>query len=311
MPSAEELPPRLAAVLTVLYLIFNAGYLSPSGPELVKVDLCDEALRLAGVLIDLLPADPEPVSLAAMMYFQDARRAARVDAEGVPLTLDEQDRARWEPAKVAKGLELLERSRSMGRPGPYGLKASISALHATAPRPELTDWSTIVRLYDALVRWEPTVVVRLNRAVAVAMADSPAAGLALVDDPELRLAAGRLSPVPGRRGRTCCGGSGDRRRRPPPTGWPGARPTTPPSAASSTVAWPRSARVGPGHGRVVPGRRPVGSGGRRAACTAQVVRMNSATTAANSGPRSSWRKWPPPAIVVWDRPRAPGMRSWR
>ncbi len=186
VPSEEELPARLSAVLTVIYLIFNAGYLAPSGPQLVKVDLCDEALRLAGVLIDLLPDDPEPVSLAAMMYFQDARRAARVDAEGVPLTLDEQDRARWEPAKVAKGLELLERSRAMGQPGPYGLKASISALHATAPRAELTDWATIVRLYDALARWEPTVVVRLNRAVAVAMADSPAAGLDLVDDPELR-----------------------------------------------------------------------------------------------------------------------------
>jgi RNA polymerase sigma-70 factor, ECF subfamily len=186
VPSEEELAPRLSAVLTVIYLIFNAGYLAPSGPQLVNVDLCDEALRLAGVLIELLPHDPEPMSLAAMMCFQDARRAARVDAEGVPLTLDEQDRARWEPAKVAKGLALLERSRAMGRPGPYGLKASISALHATAPRPELTDWTTIVRLYDALARWEPTVVVRLNRAVAVAMADSPAAGLELVDDPELR-----------------------------------------------------------------------------------------------------------------------------
>ncbi len=117
-------------MLAVIYLIFNAGYLAPSGPELVKVDLCDEALRLAGVVIDLLPDDPEPLSLAAMMYFQDARREARVDAEGVPLTLDEQDRSRWEPAKVANGLDLLERARALGRAGPYGLKASISALHA-------------------------------------------------------------------------------------------------------------------------------------------------------------------------------------
>ncbi len=185
VPSTEELPARLAAVLAVIYLIFNAGYLAPSGPELVKVDLCDEALRLVGVVIDLLPDDPEPLSLAAMMYFQDARREARVDAEGVPLTLDEQDRSRWEPAKVAKGLALLEQARGRDRQGPYGLKASISALHAAAPRPDTTDWGTILRLYDALLEWEPTAVVRLNRAVAVAMADSPAAGLELVDDPEL------------------------------------------------------------------------------------------------------------------------------
>ncbi|MGH9081394.1 MAG: RNA polymerase sigma factor [Acidimicrobiales bacterium] len=186
VPSEEELPARLAAVLAVIYLVFNAGYLAPSGPELVKVDLCDEALRLAGLLADLLPGDPEPLSLAAMMYFQDARRGARLDAEGVPLTLDEQDRAGWERAKVAMGLELLERARGMGLRGPYGLKASISALHATAPRADVTDWRTIVRLYDALLQWEPTAVVRLNRAVAVAMADSPAAGLKLVDDPDLR-----------------------------------------------------------------------------------------------------------------------------
>ncbi len=163
VPAPEELPGRLAAVLAVIYLIFNAGYLAPSGPELVKVDLCDEALRLAGVVIDLLPDDPEPLSLAAMMYFQDARREARVDAEGVPLTLEEQDRSRWEPTKVATGLVLLDRARALGREGPYGLKASISALHAVAPRPDLTDWRTIVRLYDVLVVWEPTAVVRLNR----------------------------------------------------------------------------------------------------------------------------------------------------
>jgi RNA polymerase sigma-70 factor, ECF subfamily len=185
VPGPDELPDRLAAVLAVIYLVFNAGYLSPSGPELFRVDLCDEALRLAHVVIELLPDDPEPLSLAAMLQFQDGRREARVDAEGVPLTLEEQDRSRWDHAKVSAGLELLARARAMNGAGPYRIKASISAVHAAAPRAELTDWTTIVRLYDQLAVWEPTAVVRLNRAVAVAMVDSPEAGLALVDDPEL------------------------------------------------------------------------------------------------------------------------------
>jgi RNA polymerase sigma-70 factor (ECF subfamily) len=185
IPPPGELPERLAAVLAVLYLIFNAGYLSASGAELVKVDLCDEALRLVGVVVDLLPGEPEPSSLAAMMYFQDSRREARVDAGGIPITLEEQDRSRWDAAKVATGLALLARAQETGRVGPYLLKASISAVHVGAPRSDLTDWATIVDLYDRLLEWEPTAVVRLNRAVAVAMADSPAAGLELVDDPGL------------------------------------------------------------------------------------------------------------------------------
>ena len=185
VPSPGELPDRLAAVLAVIYLIFNAGYLPASGTDLVKVDLCDEALRLIGVVVALLPDDPEPLSLAAMMHFQDARREARVDGEGVPLTLEEQDRSQWDADKVATGLALLDQAQHMARLGPYQLKASISALHVAAPRPDRTDWRTIVRLYDELLHWEPTAVVGLNRAVAVAMADSPAAGLALVDDPTM------------------------------------------------------------------------------------------------------------------------------
>ena len=185
VPSPAELPGRLGAVLAVLYLIFNAGYLPPSGAELVNVDLCAEALRLCRVVIDLMPDEPEPLALAAMMRFQHARRQARVDAEGVPVTLEEQDRRRWDGAEVAAGLDLLDRARRMERVGPYGVKASIAALHVAAPRPDLTDWAAIVSLYDRLLEWEPTAVVRLNRAVAVAMAVSPAAGLALVDDPGL------------------------------------------------------------------------------------------------------------------------------
>jgi RNA polymerase sigma-70 factor, ECF subfamily len=185
VPAPDELPDRLAAVLAVVYLIFNAGYLPPSGTDLVKVDLCDEALRLIGMVIDLMPDGPEPLSLAAMMHIQDARRDARVDPQGVPLTLEEQDRSRWDTEKVAVGLALLDRARRMERPGPYQVKASISAIHVSAPRSDLTDWKTIVRLYDTLLLWEPTPVVQLNRAVAVAMADSPAAGLSLLDDPVL------------------------------------------------------------------------------------------------------------------------------
>jgi RNA polymerase sigma-70 factor (ECF subfamily) len=185
VPSPDELAGRLGAVLAVLYLIFNAGYLPPSGTELVNVDLCDEALRLCGVVVELLPDEPEPLALAAMMRFQDSRRQARLDDDGVPVTLEDQDRSRWDGKGVAAGLALLERAQDMGREGPYGIKASIAALHVAAPRSDLTDWAAIVRLYDRLLAWEPTTVVRLNRAVAVAMADSPAAGLALLDDPEL------------------------------------------------------------------------------------------------------------------------------
>ena len=185
VPPPSELPQRLAAVLVVIYLVFNAGYLCPVGTELVNVDLCDEALRLIAVVIDLLPGEPEPLALAAMMYFQDSRRDARVDVDGIPVTLEHQDRSRWDLAKVGMGLSLLDRARRTGRPGPYVLKASIGAVHVKAPRSECTDWASIVRLYDSLLEWEPTAVVRLNRSVAVAMAESPAAGLALVEDPDL------------------------------------------------------------------------------------------------------------------------------
>jgi RNA polymerase sigma-70 factor (ECF subfamily) len=119
------------------------------------------------------------------MWFQNARREARVDTVGVPVTLEDQDRSRWDGAGLATGLALLERSQRTGPAGPYGLKASIAALHVAAPRSDLTDWGAIVALYDRLLEWEPTSVVRLNRAVAVAMADTPAAGLALIEDPGL------------------------------------------------------------------------------------------------------------------------------
>lgn len=185
VPAPAELPGRLASVLAVIYLIFNAGYLAPTGAELVKVDLCDEAVRLIAVVVELLPDEAEPLSLAAMMQFQDARRHARTDEAGVPITMEDQDRSRWDAAKVATGLDLLERARRLDSPGLYGIKAAISAVHAVAPHPDATDWDTIVQLYDTLLHWEPTAVVRLNRAVAVAMGAGPAEGLALIDDPDL------------------------------------------------------------------------------------------------------------------------------
>jgi RNA polymerase sigma-70 factor (ECF subfamily) len=185
VPSLEEFPERLGAVLAVVYLIFNAGYLASSGDALVRVDLCDEGVRLAGLLVDLLPDEPEPLGLAALVLFQDSRRTARSDDRGRPLTLEEQDRGRWDLDEVAAGRELLGRAQRLGRSGPYQLKAAIAAVHAGAGRAELTDWATIVRLYDRLLEWEPTPIVHLNRAVAVAMAQGPAAGLALLDDPAL------------------------------------------------------------------------------------------------------------------------------
>ena len=188
VPAAAELPERLGAVLAVVYLIFNAGYLAASGNELVKVDLCDEGIRLAQLLIDLLPAEPEPLGLGALLLFQDSRRDARTDDRGRPLTLEEQDRSRWHSGQVAAGRQLLGHAQRQGRPGPYQVKAAIAGVHAGAARAEMTDWTTIVALYDRLLEWEPTPVVALNRAVAVAMAHEPAQGLALLDEPALAAA---------------------------------------------------------------------------------------------------------------------------
>jgi RNA polymerase sigma-70 factor, ECF subfamily len=182
VPSAGEFPERLGAVLAVVYLIFNAGYLASSGDELVKVDLCDEGRRLARLVAELLPEEPEPLGLAALLLFQDSRRTARSDEEGRPVTLEEQDRDRWDRKKVEEGKDLLLRAGTLGRSGPYQLKAAIAGVHGATRRAEETDWRRIVALYDRLLEWEPTPIVRLNRAVAVAMAEGPAQGLALIDE---------------------------------------------------------------------------------------------------------------------------------
>ena len=181
VPPDHALPERLRAVLAVLYLVFNEGYLSSFGSTLVRADLCDEAIRLARLLVSLMPDEPEALGLLALMLLHDARRDARVDDAGRLVPLEEQDRSRWDPMLAVEGASLLDRAVRMERTGPYQLQASIAALHASAPDPQSTDWGRIVRLYDRLLELQPSPVVVLNRAVAVAFAEGPERGLELID----------------------------------------------------------------------------------------------------------------------------------
>jgi RNA polymerase sigma-70 factor (ECF subfamily) len=190
VPPAHLLPERTAGVLGVLYLLFNEGYSATSGAELLRVDLCAEAIRLARVLTRLLPSEPEAAGLLALMLLHDARRATRVDGAGVLVPLEHQDRERWDRDEITEGVELLDQAVRLGRPGPYQVQAAIAACHATAEDAAGTDWAEIAALYGELVRLLPSPVVELNRAVAVAMADGPAAGLELLEALE---ASGRLA----------------------------------------------------------------------------------------------------------------------
>jgi RNA polymerase sigma-70 factor (ECF subfamily) len=180
VPPADALPERLGAVLAVVYLVFNEGYAASGGEELVRADLCAEAIRLGRLLASLLP-QPEVQGLLGLMLLQDSRRAARVGPSGEVVLLEEQDRTRWDHAEIAEGTALARRAAAGGPPGPYALQAAIAALHGAAARPEDTDWARIAALYAELLRASPTPVVELNRAAAVAMAEGPAAGLALLD----------------------------------------------------------------------------------------------------------------------------------
>ncbi|MEV8510941.1 sigma-70 family RNA polymerase sigma factor [Dactylosporangium sp. NPDC051484] len=181
VPREAEWPDRLAAVLTVLYLIFNEGYAAGSGDELVRDDLCAEAIRLGRMLRRLMPDEPEAAGLLALMLLAAARRPARVDALGALVPLPRQDRTRWDRAAIAEGHRIVRECLRRNRPGPYQIQAAISAVHTDAPSAEATDWAQIVQLYDQLMAVAPSPVVALNRAVAVAEVDGPDAGLRLVE----------------------------------------------------------------------------------------------------------------------------------
>lgn len=179
VPPPELLPDRLPGVLAVLYLVFNEGYAATSG-DLVRVELCEEAIRLARVVVELLPGAPESRALLALMLLQHSRRDARV-VSGELVLLEDQDRGRWDHEMIDEGLSVLDEATATGEPGPYWVQAAIAALHARAPRPEDTDWAQIAGLYGVLETMSPTPVVALNRAVAIAMADGPERGLLQVE----------------------------------------------------------------------------------------------------------------------------------
>jgi RNA polymerase sigma-70 factor (ECF subfamily) len=180
VPGRSALPERLESVLRVIYLVFNEGYLASSGDSLTRKELSAEAIRLGRLLVELLP-EPEAVGLLALLLLQESRRAARASPSGELVLLADQDRSLWNREQIADGLALVRGALASGRIGPYTVQAAIAAVHAEAPDAASTDWPRIVALYDLLLRAEPSPVVELNRAVAVAMRDGPAAGLALVD----------------------------------------------------------------------------------------------------------------------------------
>ena len=197
VPPDHLLPERTGAVLAVLYLLFNEGYAATSGADLVREGLSAEAIRLARTLAQLMPDEPEALGLLALMLLQDARRDSRVDGTGGLVTLEEQDRTRWDREAIVEGVRLLDAALRFGRPGPYQLQAAIAACHANAAAAADTDWAEIAALYRRLAQMVPSPVVELNRAVAVAMAEGPAAGLKLVEELEAsgELAGYRLLPA--------------------------------------------------------------------------------------------------------------------
>lgn len=193
VPPLHVWPERLSAVLAVVYLLFSEGYHASAGADVMRRQLATEAIRLGRALVDLMPDEPEAVGLLALMLLHDARRDARLDDEGRLVSLEEQDRSRWDHAAIAEGVVLLERAERRQTPGAYQLQAAIARCHVTAARASDTDWAQIVTLYDALYGRMPTPVVALNRAIAVAMAEGPDIGLALVDE---LVASGALDGYP-------------------------------------------------------------------------------------------------------------------
>jgi len=185
IPRDAELPDRLRAVLTVVYLIFNEGHRASAGNDLVREDLCAEAIRLARLLVELMPDEPEAVGLLALLLLTESRRPARVAADGSIVLLPDQDRARWDRALIVEGQDMVRACLRRGQPGPFQIQAAIGAVHADAATAADTDWRQIVLLYDQLLVVAPTPVVALNRAVAVAEVDGPDAGLAAIDGLDL------------------------------------------------------------------------------------------------------------------------------
>jgi len=181
VPQTEALPERLASVQTVIYLIFNEGYTATEGSGLLRTDLCAEAIRLARTLLLFFPEEPETLGLLALMLLHDSRKRARVNDRGELVPLDEQDRSAWDRAEIAEGIELVEKALRLRRPGPYPLQAAIAALHAEASSGADTDWKQIAALYQELARVQPTAVVLLNGAVAIAMSGELERGLTLID----------------------------------------------------------------------------------------------------------------------------------
>ncbi|HEV3220828.1 MAG TPA: RNA polymerase sigma factor [Candidatus Acidoferrales bacterium] len=182
VPAPSVLSDRLESVQAVIYLIFNEGYSATAGGQLVRADLCAEAIRLGRVLCELLPRQPENLGLLALMLLHDSRRAARVNSAGELITLEEQDRSLWNRAQISEGVRFVDEALHLHSPGPYQLQAAIAALHSEAPTPAQTDWRQIASLYGELARRSPTPVVALNHAVAVAMSEGLARGLAMIDD---------------------------------------------------------------------------------------------------------------------------------
>jgi RNA polymerase sigma-70 factor (ECF subfamily) len=185
VPAEADLPDRVRSVLAVVYLIFNEGYTASSGGQLVREDLCAEAVRLGRLLAELMPDEPEVAGLLALMLLTQARRAARTSAGGELVRLADQDRGRWDRGLIAEGQDLVRRCLRRGQPGPYQVQAAINAVHSDAPSAAATDWRQVVTLYDQLAAVAPGPVVALNRAVAVAEVDGPAVALALVDGLDL------------------------------------------------------------------------------------------------------------------------------
>jgi RNA polymerase sigma-70 factor (ECF subfamily) len=193
VPPLEILPERLAAVQTVLYLIFNEGYSATAGDSLIRKDLCAESIRLGRLLGELMPEEAENLGLLALMLLQDSRREARLSEKGELVTLEEQDRSCWDEDEIEEGLGLLQRALRLRNAGPYQLQAAIASLHAQAKSASETDWSQIAQLYGQLLRIQPSPIVALNQAVAVAMSEGPERGLALVEEAG---ASGRLDKYP-------------------------------------------------------------------------------------------------------------------